>query len=1282
MIFQIIFRLLSKLTLYIIVGGLVFAIITTAYVLFELHFGDYSQFTKEYIQKQISAETSVYYSNAKDKIGVFFSNQHRVYVPISEMPGHLLNALISAEDYYFYKHPGINPFSMIRAAIAIIQAGRIVQGGSTLTQQTAKNIFHRTERSFKAKFIEMVQALKLERRFSKKDILEFYLNQFHVVSNGRGIGIAARYYFNKEVKDLTLVESAFIAGSVKGPFKYDPHTKKTELAKMEAHEAAQKRKNWVLKRMLQNNTILEEEYLEAVDKEIPFNFSSFQYKSVSILDFVRTQLNRQEILDALGYDNVSQITNSGLRVITTLDAHLQKQAQFHVKRNLSRVEHTLKGFQKGTEEDFKELDSIYELEKKEFYYARILEINRDKTNPSIRISYGEPTGNIDSRSLKQLANNERWFIPYDQITKGLKREDIALERILNQIEPGDIVFTSIEHVDREERLVRARLEVKPEVEGGLIVIDKGSILALISGFSRHTYNRAVYAKRQPGSVFKPIVYYGALQLGWNLLDPLKNARTIHNLGSTFYYPKPDHPPQSEEVSMVWAGAKSENLATIYLLINLTEKLNMDEFRELASFVGMAQIETEKTNVYAKRIRDRHGIIMSQDQLKRYIFSSATKEILPDIIFESGKDLVKTVRTMNYGLGYASEIEEYTKQLDPEYVKLKMEEAKQNGEIPEDPLPEKEILHRIQALKNNFLRYNKLSLDIQKDLQEIYDFYFSNIKPFENELDLTKLVGPPKPKDTDPEQGNEVAPSQNENKESTSKINIPEHIQEILANYFVEYGQDGQLQKIAYFKPLPKEDEIEDLKKKDSTATLEDSKIEFKAFQERQIPGNLIALDIYNLVHILQNQEDNEDDDDELEALLNDDSTDNDSANNKKIASNKVDSQPSAQKPILNYKNIHVDGIMPLWVVEKIALYLAEKFDPLWAEIKTDLYSIESLSYHKDFRILLGLRYLIRLAKHSGIHSRLSPVLSFPLGTNEVTLAEGAKLYQTFLTGKIYSYYDNEKGLYNQLNIIKQIEDRNGNLLYKPTREEYQLVDLSISNKMFEILGKTMTRGTGRYHARKIAISFRNITDDPAFKNLRIKIPTYGKTGTTDDYTNSIFVGFVPYPTQKDQPLNPSNSYLIASYVGYDQNSRMVRKPVKITGARGALPVWATIANEIIRLNQYADFLDIFDLDTQRKGVYPTMQNTSNIGIRVNPKSGLFESILQKYIPAYNNFDSPTTPNKSYKSFNNVVFVQGLINGLEFQPLKHFALFNKITANPFGPRVKKVKITKETPKQLE
>ena len=195
--------------------------------------------TPQAINQIIARESPVYYRDGQTKVGVFFSREHRVYVPFSNIPKSCIDALIAAEDERFYFHPGVDPLGITRAMIANLKARRLVAGGSTLTQQTAKNLYYRPDRSLKSKWTELLNALRLEAHYSKDEILEFYFNQFHVAGNGRGLGIAARYYFDKPVEELSVQECAFIAGSVKAPARYNPFIGRSDASREKAISSAE-----------------------------------------------------------------------------------------------------------------------------------------------------------------------------------------------------------------------------------------------------------------------------------------------------------------------------------------------------------------------------------------------------------------------------------------------------------------------------------------------------------------------------------------------------------------------------------------------------------------------------------------------------------------------------------------------------------------------------------------------------------------------------------------------------------------------------------------------------------------------------------------------------------------------------------------------------------------------------------------------------------------------------------------------------------------------------------
>ena len=288
----------KKYTLYglLIVGviGISSVLGVASVVLYQVYFGDVSELKKSTILARINEETTIFTADEEHKIGSFFNDSHRSYVPFAKIPAHMIRAMVASEDKNFYQHAGVDPVAITTAAAEGIKNGlKFRRGGSTITQQTVKNILDRREHTFKRKFKEMIRAIQLERMYTKEQILEFYLNQFHVTANGKGIGIAAKYYFNKSVEDIGLVEAAFIAGSVKAPSKYNPFIKYTKKSRDKALLEAMRRKNYVLRRMYEQGWIDREELEKAWEETVPFNRGKFRTREVALVSLVRGQMNKE-----------------------------------------------------------------------------------------------------------------------------------------------------------------------------------------------------------------------------------------------------------------------------------------------------------------------------------------------------------------------------------------------------------------------------------------------------------------------------------------------------------------------------------------------------------------------------------------------------------------------------------------------------------------------------------------------------------------------------------------------------------------------------------------------------------------------------------------------------------------------------------------------------------------------------------------------------------------------------------------------------------------------------
>ncbi|MDY7039166.1 MAG: transglycosylase domain-containing protein, partial [Thermodesulfobacteriota bacterium] len=362
------------------------------------------------IEKIIFSESPVYYDDGKTPIGVFFEKTHRKYIRYKDTPKGFIKAIVAAEDKNFFNHPGFDISAVIRALIANIQARRTVQGGSTITQQTAKNIFKRQQRSYMAKLKELFQALLLEKNYTKEEILELYINQFFVTGFGRGLRIAAEYYFNKEAENLDLVESAFIAGSVKGPSRYNPFTKKTEEEREEAMRLAKQRKNYVLSKMRRLKFITKEQYLYAKQREVPFKEGKVTYRLNVILDFVREQLLSDYYRTILEEQGIENIATSGIRIYTSINKEIQEGALRSIIRHLPLLDIKLSGYNvKLLQRKWKVLP-VNRLKKPKThipFLSRITEIHMDRSNPYLMVSWDKGGGIIDYDGLQPVG--EAWL---------------------------------------------------------------------------------------------------------------------------------------------------------------------------------------------------------------------------------------------------------------------------------------------------------------------------------------------------------------------------------------------------------------------------------------------------------------------------------------------------------------------------------------------------------------------------------------------------------------------------------------------------------------------------------------------------------------------------------------------------------------------------------------------------------------------------------------------------------------------------------------------------------
>jgi penicillin-binding protein 1A len=265
-----------------------------------------------------------------------FGIEKRQRSSLARMPLHLQQAIVAVEDQMFYRHFGVNPAGILRAAYENTLAGHVVQGGSTITQQLARNLFLTRKRDFSRKLRETILALQIERKYTKEQILELYLNQIYLGHGAYGVQEASQMYFGKSVEDLSLAQCALLAALPKAPNSYSPKNNPSE---------SLQRRNLVLDLMYGEKTITREECISA--KLEPIILNNPAIKRDSFAQYFAEHV-RQQVIDRYGYD---MLYKGGLQIYTTLDTDMQAAAEKAIEEGLRQFDQQQKDFLENGDEE-------------------------------------------------------------------------------------------------------------------------------------------------------------------------------------------------------------------------------------------------------------------------------------------------------------------------------------------------------------------------------------------------------------------------------------------------------------------------------------------------------------------------------------------------------------------------------------------------------------------------------------------------------------------------------------------------------------------------------------------------------------------------------------------------------------------------------------------------------------------------------------------------------------------------------------------------------------------
>ena len=311
---------------------------------------------------------------------------------------------------------------------------------------------------------------------------------------------------------------------------------------------------------------------------------------------------------------------------------------------------------------------------------------------------------------------------------------------------------------------------------------------------------------------------------------------------------------------------------------------------------------------------------------------------------------------------------------------------------------------------------------------------------------------------------------------------------------------------------------------------------------------------------------------------------------------------------LFWQNIKLNGVLTVGTFDKVAEQLEYEYEKLNDQLP---YSMEVLSQVDDFRITVGLYYLIRFAEQLGIESSLEPVLSFPLGSNVVTLLEATRMYEGLISGKVTTFGDSEQEENNDsMAILDRIESAEGEILFQPKLLKKQIVDGKASLAIGNILENVVKFGTGRAADKDVKFQADGQETSSKIADLKLSVPLLGKTGTANRYTNASFFGYLPGIAENGVAMTIRDGYAIGVYVGFDNNDSMQRKSSHISGAAGALPAWCGIANVLMQEQHYASKLDPVDLSFY--GLVLKRDELGQINVGVEPEQGgkVIEPVVQ------------------------------------------------------------------------
>ncbi|HEY6642999.1 penicillin-binding protein 1A [Povalibacter sp.] len=517
-----------------------------------------------------------------------FGEQRRIPLSFDALPKQLVNAVLAAEDDRFFQHSGVDYPGLTRAVVRHLMSGEKGEGGSTITMQLTRGIFLSSEKSYRRKLQEIFLTLRIEQQFSKQEILALYMNKMFLGQRAYGVGAASEVYFGKTVDQLTLPEIALIAGTFRLPSRDNP---------VANPELAKHRRSYVLRRMREKNYISADEQTAANNSPVE---SRLHGPAVEVEAPYIAEMVRADLYNRLGTDAYT----AGYEVISTIDSRLQVSAVRAVRAALIEYDsrHGYRGPvgrvtvpAQSVESDWSRLLDDYPL--------------RGGLEPAL-IRTVEDRSAVAWSKVHGRINLPWTGLSWARAPRADGSVGPPLQRAADILSVGDVIYVA------QERSGTWRMVQVPEAQGAFVAMDPqdGAVTALVGGFDYFSsnFNRAVQAKRQPGSAFKPFLYSAALDHGFTPATVINDAPLVIDDASleTAWRPQNNSREFRGPMRLREALVRSRNLVSIRVMHALgsayttkyIERFGFPEAslpRNLTLALGTAQVSPlEMTSAYS------------------------------------------------------------------------------------------------------------------------------------------------------------------------------------------------------------------------------------------------------------------------------------------------------------------------------------------------------------------------------------------------------------------------------------------------------------------------------------------------------------------------------------------------------------------------------------------------------------------------------------------------------------------------------------------------------------